>query len=108
MTVEFIFAVIIGAAVLALAAHAWWTMPQPHVGLETIEVGHVAAAMPPPTRHDVLDDYEHELNFNALTAEGSAEHRLTLLEALLQEADNETSRLELLVSTLGQELALSA
>lgn len=105
MGIELAFALVTMMAVALLAAHAWWTMPQSEFVRETVEVGPVEAAPPhPPVPHDVLDDYEAELGFTALTPEASAEHRLALLEALLQEADQETVRLEVLVNKLGQQL----
>lgn len=108
MSIELGLTLAITITVVLVAAHAWWTMPQTEFVRETIEVGPLEAALPPPAPRDVLDDYEAELGFMALTPEGSAEHRLALLEALLQEADQETVRLEVLVDKLGQQLMPAA
>lgn len=108
MSIELGITLAITIAVVLVAAHAWWTMPQTEFVRETAEMGPLEATLPPPVPHDVLDDYEAELDFIALTPEGSAEHRLALLEALLQEADQETVRLEVLVDKLGQQLAPAA
>ncbi len=110
MSIELIIAFGTTIVVLLLAAHARYAMPHSQDLLETVEVGHVAAELPPPptTRRDVLDDFAAELEFEALTAESSAEHRLALLDALLHEADHETVRLEFLVSKLGNQLVPAA
>jgi hypothetical protein len=113
------------AVIAALVAHARWSLPQIQLAPEVVDIGLVATELshpatdpghvpsqqptpPPLPEHDILDDYEAELDFMALTPEGSAEHRLALLEALLLEADDETSRMELLVNELGQRLAMVA
>lgn len=108
MGVEIILAIALTLAMLALAAHAWWTMPETDYLPESVEVGHVAAALPPRERRDVLDDYALLLDLEVITAVGAAEHRLSVLEALLEEADHETVRLELLVNKLGRELLPAA
>ena len=107
MGIEISIAAITTVAILLLAVHAWWTMPLSDFVSEAVEVGYIAAELPPPKRRDVLDDYEAELAFQALTAEASATHRLALLHALLEEADHETTRLEVLVDQMGQRLVPS-
>ncbi len=111
MTIELTLTLAMLGAVLVLAAQAWYAMPQYPDLLETVEVGQVAVESPrsrPLPQHDVLDDFAAELGFEALTAEGSAEHRLALLDALLEEADHETVRLEFLVNKLGNQLVPAA
>lgn len=108
MSIELGFTLAILTAVVLLVVHARWTLPPAQFVPEAVEVGHVAAELPPPKPHDVLDDYAMEMGFEALTAEGSVEHRLALLDALLNEADNETSRLETLVDKMGRSLLPTA
>lgn len=108
MNIEIIIACGTLGVVLLLIVHARLTIPEYPDLLETVEVGHVAAELPPPPRRDVLDDLAAELEFEALTAESSAEHRLALLDVLLNEADHETVRLEFLVSKLGNQLVPAA
>ena len=108
MTIEFSFALAIMTALLLLALHTRWTATPVDYYAESVEVGHITVELPPPQRHDILDDYAAEMNFQALTTEGSVEHRLALMEALLQEADHESDRLSLLVDKLGYQLAPAA
>ena len=102
MIIEVAFGLATVTAVAVLFWQAWWTMP-PSCAYEP-EVAVTAPVVPPPAPRDILADYARELNFSALTPEGSAEHRLELLEALLREAEHETLRTEILVDKLGQHL----
>ena len=104
MSIELAFAIATMAAVLLMVAHARWTIPLTDFSREAVEVGPVESAPPHSGSRDILDDYEAQLAVTSLTPEGSAEHRMAILEALLEEADHETSRLELLVDKMGQRL----
>lgn len=95
-------------ATVAMLAHARWSVPEFDPAIETMEVaaviGPAVAALPPRRSRDVLDDLQMLLDFDVMTATSAAEHRLLVLESLLEEADHETVRLELLVNKLGREL----
>lgn len=110
MTIEVLLVLMSVAILILLAAHARYALPEVPSALETVDVGHIAVQPPPPPPEprDILDDFAAELGFEALTVESSAEHRLALLEALLEEADHETVRLEVLVNKLGIQLVPAA
>ena len=102
MIIEVAFGLATVTAVAVLFWQAWWTLPR-SAEFEPAFVDSAPVVPRSPPR-DVLDDFARELSFNALTAEGAAEHRLELLEALLREAEHESVRLEILVDRLGQHL----
>lgn len=111
MGIELILAAAITAVAVLLAIHAWCSAPDYAIPPETVVVGLADTSLPPPPpprRRDVLDDFANELGFEALTAESSAEHRLALLDALLDEAEHETVRLEFLVNKMGDQLVPAA
>ncbi len=102
MMIEIAFGITTLAVVAVIFWQAWQTMPRSWDWVpEAVQSAPVIPHAPP---RDILTDYAQELNFSALTAEGAAEHRLELLEALLREAEHESVRLEILVDKLGQHM----
>ena len=101
MIIEIAFAITTLAVVAVIFWQAWRTMPR---SLGDVPEAVQSAPVTPHAPRDILTDYAQELNFSALTAEGAAEHRLELLEALLREAEHESVRLEILVDKLGQHM----
>lgn len=109
MLVEVIFGIIAMGAVLTLV---WQTRTGnlPARGLRAVSTGlsserYAGPKICPLSLHqDVLDDYAQQLQLNLDDIESAAHHHLLLADHLLQEAEYETARLELLIDKLGYQL----